>query len=97
MNNLITLVKMQLKEKLDFKHVGISKSSAFNLIVTTLLIILKFAMVVVLCGAFIYISKLFNLFNFNGAIPQSVISIILLVMLGASTLGCTIGLTKSLY
>ena len=97
MNNLITLVKMQLKEKLDFKYVAISKSAVFNFIVSALLVILKFAMVVVLCGAFIYVAQLFNLFNFNGAIPQSAISIILLVMLGASTLGCTVGLTKTLY
>ena len=97
MNTLITLVKMQLKEKLDFKHLEVSKSSAFNIILSTLLVILKFAMVVVLCGALLYVAMLFNLFNFNNAIPQSVISLVFLIMLVASTLGCTIGLTKALY
>ncbi len=97
MNNLITLVKMQLKEKLNFKRVEVSKSYVFNLILSALLVLVKFALVVVLCGAFIFVAQLFNLFNFNGAIPQSVISIILLIMLGASVFGCTIGLTKTLY
>ena len=97
MNTLITLVKMQLKEKLDFKRIEVSKSSAFNIILSTLLVILKFAMVVALCGALLYVAMLFNLFNFNDAIPQSVISLVLLIMLVASTLSCTIGLTKALY
>ena len=97
MNNLMTLVKMQLKEKMNFKRIEISKSAAFNFTLSALVVFIKFALVVVLCGAFIYVAQLFNLFNYNGAVPQSVMSLILLVMLGASVLGCTIGLTKTLY
>lgn len=97
MNNLMTLVKMQLKEKISFKRIEISKSAAFNFSLSAMLVIVKFALVVVLCGAFMYVAQLFNLFNYNGAVPQSVISLILLVMLGASVLSCTIGLTKTLY
>ena len=88
---------MQLKEKINFKRVEISKSAVFNYFLSALLVFIKFALVVVLCGAFVFVAKMFNLFNYNGAIPQSAISLVLLVMLGASVLSCTIGLTKTLY
>ena len=53
MNNLMTLVKMQLKEKMNFKRIEISKSAAFNFTLSALVVFIKFALVVVLCGAFI--------------------------------------------
>ena len=97
MSTLLTLVKMQLKEKLNFKPAKISKSSAFNFTVNALIATIKFAFVVAICYAFILVAKMFSLFRYFNIVPQSVMSLIFVVMLGASTLGCTIGLTKSLY
>ena len=96
MSTLLTLVKMQLKEKLNFKRTKISKSAAFNLTVNALVAILKFAFVVAICYALILVAKMFNIFGIF-LVPQSVISFVFVIMLAASTLGCTIGLTKSLY
>lgn len=97
MDNLITLVKMQLKEKLASKRTEKHGSKSFNLLLSVFVAILKFAMVTLLCGAFITVAKMFNLFNYTGYVPPSAISIAFLVMTGFSLLSCTIGLTKSLY
>ena len=97
MENLITLVKMQLKEKLGAKRVEKHGSKSFNVLLSVFTAILKFAMVTVLCGAFITVAKMFSLFNYPGYVPQSAISLAFLVMSAFSLLSCTIGLTKSLY
>ena len=97
MDNLITLVKMQLKEKLGSKRGEKHGSKSFNLLFTVFVAVLKFAMVTLLCGAFITVAKMFNLFNYPGYVPQSAISLAFLVMSGFSLLSCTIGLTKTLY
>ncbi len=97
MSTLLTLVKMQLKEKLNFKPAKISKSSVFNFSITALVAVLKFVFVIAICYAFILVAKMFSLFRYFNIVPQSVMSFIFVIMLGASTLGCTIGLTKSLY
>lgn len=96
MNTLLTLVKMQLKEKLNFKRTKVSKSAVFNFTINALVAILKFVFVVAICYAFILVAKMFSIFGIF-IVPQSVISFVFVVMLIASTLGCTIGLTKSLY
>ena len=97
MENLITLVKMQLKEKLGAKRVEKHGSKSFNILLSVFTAILKFAMVTVLCGAFITVAKMFSLFNYPGYVPQSAISLAFLVMSAFSLLSCTVGLTKSLY
>ena len=88
---------MQLQEKLNFKHIDVSKSSVFNLLLATLIGVLKFAFATVICYVFIMLAQFFSIFQYIGIVPQSVMSFIFIVMLFASTLGCTIGLTKSLY
>lgn len=97
MEKLLTLVKMQLKEKLGAKRAEKHGSKAFNTLLTVFTAVLKFAMVTALCVAFITVAKMFSLFNYPGYVPQSAISIAFLVMSGFSLLSCTIGLTKSLY
>ena len=97
MNVLTTLVKMQLQEKLNFKRIDISKHAVFNYILGALVALIKFAFITVLCYAFILVAKMFSLFQHFNIVPQSVMSLIFVVMLIASTLGCTIGLTKALY
>ena len=97
MEKLLTLVKMQLKEKLGAKRAEKHGSKAFNVLLTVFSAVLKFAMVTVLCAAFITVAKMFSIFNYPGYVPQSAISLAFLVMSGFSLLSCTIGLTKSLY
>lgn len=97
MEKLITLVKMQLGEKLGAKRIEKHGSKAFNTLLTVFTAVLKFAMITALCYAFITVAKMFNLFNYTGYVPQSAISIAFLVMAGFSLISCTIGLTKSLY
>ena len=88
---------MQLKEKLGAKRVEKHGSKSFNILLSVFTAILKFAMVTVLCGAFITVAKMFSLFNYPGYGPQSAISLAFLVMSAFSLLSCTVGLTKSLY
>lgn len=97
MEKLLTLVKMQLKEKLGAKRAEKHGSKAFNVLLSVFAAVLKFALVTALCYAFITVAKMFNLFNYPGYVPQSAISIAFLVMAAFSLLSCTIGLTKSLY
>ena len=97
MSTLFTLVKMQLQEKLNFKRIEISKSSVFNFVLSALVAILKFAFVVAICFVFILLAKVFSIFQYFDIVPQSVMSFIFLIMLIASTLSCTVGLTKALY
>lgn len=97
MRTLTTLVKMQLQEKLNFKRIEISKSAVFNFILSLLVSVIKFAFVVAICYVFILVAQMFSLFQYVGIVPKQVMSFFFLIMLFASTLGCTIGLTKSLY
>lgn len=97
MNTLSTLVKMQLQEKLNFRRLEVSKSSVFNFILIALVELLKFLFVVAVCYAFILVAKMFSLFQYFDIVPQSVMSFIFVIMLVASTFGCTVGLTKALY
>ena len=97
MEKLITLVKMQLGEKLGAKRVEKHGSKAFNVLLSVFVAVLKFAMITALCIAFITVAKMFSIFNYPGYVPQSAISLTFLVMSAFSLLSCTIGLTKSLY
>ena len=98
MKNLMILVKMQLKEQFNFKRLEVDSVSKFQIIVSALASILKFALVTVLCAAFLIVSKLLGLFSFaDMPIPSNVISLIFIVMLVTSIVSCVVGLTKSMY
>ena len=97
MKNLMILVKMQLKERLNFKRLDLENVKPFNILVSVLAAVLKFALVAVLCGVIIFVAKFLGLFSLTNHVPSSVISIIFSLMLLTSILSCTIGLTKSLY
>ena len=88
---------MQLQEKLNFRRIEISKHAVFNYILNALVALLKFAFVTVLCYVFILVAKMFSMFQYFNIVPQSVMSLIFVAMLIASTISCTIGLTKALY
>ena len=98
MKSLIVLVKMQLKEQLNFKRLELDKVKVFDVILSVLGSALKFALICALCVGFLLVSKFIGLFSLaNLPIPSAVISIVFSVMLLASVISCTVGLTKSMY
>ena len=97
MKNLLILVKMQLKEQLNFTRFELKHVNWWHVLVSIVAAVLKFALVTVLCGAFLVAAKTLNLFSLTRNVPPSVISLVFTVMLAASILSCTIGLTKALY
>lgn len=98
MKNLMILVKMQLKEQLNFKRLEIENVSKFHVFVSILGAILKFALVTALCVAFFFAAKLLGLFSQgNLPIPTTVVSFVFSAMLLLAVFSCTVGLTKSMY
>ena len=90
---LITLVKMQLKEKMDMSYLRSARKLIFKLV----WLVIEFAAITaVLTLVFNYV-KLLGLFSLVRDIPVSVISIIFAVMLLLSLITDTAGLMKSLY
>ena len=96
MNNLITLVKMQLLERLNLGGVNLKESGLFRFILKILAGVLKFAVITALCFAFLFVAKFLNIFAVS-SVPATVISMVFLAMLGVSVISCTVGLTKAMY
>ena len=98
MKNLLILVKMQLKEQFNFKRLSVKNADIFQILVSVLAAILKFALVTALCFAFLFVAKLLNLFSFGDMpIPSTVISFLFVTMLALSMISCIVGVTKSMY
>lgn len=97
MNSLIVLVKMQLKEKLDFKRTELKDVSLFRIALSAAVSILKFAAVTAVCIAFLLVANLLGIFSINNTVPSTVISIAFGVMLLTSIVSCTAGLTNAMY
>ena len=97
MKNLITLVKMQLKEKLNLKNLEYEKISVFNTAVSILAAILKFAAVTAVFAGILFLVNYIGLFSLVKRVPASVMSIAFWIMLIASCISCTLGLTKAMY
>ena len=94
MNDLAVLVKMQLKEKLNFKGKNLkSKAAVFHAILT----VVKFAIVTALCYGLLYVCSFIKLFSIYGLIPTSVIAIVFFVMITLQTISAAWSLTKNLY
>ncbi len=90
---LATLVKMQLKEKMDMSYLRSTRKLIFKLV----WLLIEFAAITaVLYLVFNYV-KLLGLFSLVRDIPVSVISIVFGVMLLFSVITDTVGLMKSLY
>ena len=94
MNDLSVLVKMQLKEKLNFKAQNFkSKSAMFHGILSAL----KFLVITALCYALLFLCNLIGLFSLLGKMPASVIAIVFFVMIILQTISAGWSLTKNLY
>ena len=90
---LLTLVRMQLKEKLDLKYFR----STRGLILKLVWMLVEFAGITAILTVAFFFVKLLGLFSLVHDIPVSVISIIFAVMLLLSVVTDTVGLMKSLY
>ena len=97
MKNLVILVKMQLKELLNFKRLDVENVSKFHIVLSILGAVLKFAIITVLCGLFLFVARFLHIFSAGDTIPDTVISLIFTVMLITSMISCIGGLTKSMY
>ena len=97
MKNLITLVKMQLKEKLNLKSIELQGLNPFKLLTSIVFSLLKFAVVTGVFAVLLILINSIGLFSLVNRTPTSVMSIIFYVMLIASTFSCTLGLTKAMY
>lgn len=94
MNDLSVLVKMQLKEKLNFKGKNFkNKSTLFSIVLS----VLKFAIITALCYLLFYLCNLVGLFSLFNIIPVSVIAIVFFVMIVLQTISAGWSLTKNLY
>ena len=91
--SLSTLVKMQLKEKMDMSYLRSLRRFIFKVV----WLLIEFAAITaVLYLGFHYI-KILGLFSLVRDIPVSVISIVFSIMLALSVVTDTVGLMKSLY
>ena len=90
---LSTLVKMQLKEKMDLGRRRSTRARIFKLI----WLLIGFAAITAVITVAFHFIKLFGLFSLVHDIPVSVISLIFTVMLTLSLITDTVGLVKSLY
>ncbi len=97
MKNLVILVKMQLKEQLNFKRFDIKSMSLFRILTSIIFAVLKFVLAISLCYAFLWVARWLNLFSTANNIPNAVMSIIFYFMVATAIFSCMVGLTKSIY
>ena len=90
---LVTLVKMQLKEKMDLGYLR----SRRKLIFKAAWLFIEFAAITAVITVLFHFVKLLGLFSLVHDIPVSVISLAFGIMLLLSLVTDTIGLVKSLY
>ncbi|MBO5930929.1 MAG: hypothetical protein J6Q70_01680 [Clostridia bacterium] len=90
---LVTLVKMQLKEKMDMGYLR----SKRKLIFKTVWLFVEFAAITAVITVLFHFVKLLGLFSLVHDIPVSVISLAFGIMLLLSLVTDTLGLVKSLY
>lgn len=94
MRNMMTLVIMQLKEKLNLRG---RKFHGKTVLSSVIFGILKFALIVALCFGILFLCKFLQLFSLIDVIPISVITVVFVVMLLISIVAATLSLTKGMY
>ena len=90
---LVTLVKMQLKEKMDLGYLRSKRKLIFK--ITWFFI--EFAAITAVIAVIFHFVKLLGLFSLVHDIPVSVIALVFGIMLLLSLITDTVGLMKSLY
>lgn len=97
MKNLITLVKMQLKEKLNIKSLSLKNVDIFQKLTSILFSILKFSIITAAFSVILYLINYLGIFNLVHRTPTTVMSIAFGVLLISSIISCTVGLTQAMY
>ena len=90
---LVTLVRMQLKEKMDLSYFRSKRALTFKII----WLIIEFVAITAAIAVVFYFVKILGLFSLVQDIPVSVISLIFAIMMLFSIITDTVGLMKSLY
>ncbi|NCA95455.1 MAG: hypothetical protein EOM74_00580 [Methanomicrobia archaeon] len=93
MNDIKTLVLMQLKDKLDL---GFIKNKA-QLIRKIVFFVLRFLIVAVIAFGLLFVSSVLKIFHNSPFLPTSIMTMIMTVILAISTFTCTKELIDSLY
>ncbi len=93
MSKLITLVTMQLKDKLDLSFTKSVRSLIFKIVLT----VLQFALITAVFYALFMVCGLLNVFWLSKKLPDSVLSVLFTFIQLMSIITCTVGLTKSFY
>ncbi|MFA5443321.1 MAG: hypothetical protein WC286_05600 [Bacilli bacterium] len=93
MNDIKTLVIMQLKDKLDF---GFIKDKGLT-IRKIVFFVLRFIIVAAIAYALFFVSSFLRIFHNSPFIPTSIMTMMMSIILVISTLACTTELIKSLY
>lgn len=90
---LKTLVRMQLREKMDLGYTG----SLRKLIFKAAWLLIEFVGITAVIAVIFFFIKMLGLFSLVHDIPVSVVSLVFSIMLLLSLITDTIGLVKSLY
>ncbi len=90
---LITLVKMQLKEKMDLSYMRSVRKLIFKIV----WLLVEFAAITAVITIVFNYVKLLRLLSIMPIIPVSLIAVVFLLMMGLSIVTDTIGLMKALY
>ena len=93
MKKLLSLVKMQLADKIDFSWTKDTRST----IVKVVLAILKFVLVTALFYVLFMVCSLLGVFGLSKNIPDTVLAVIFTVIQLLSVIACMSGLTNALY
>ena len=96
MRSLMTLIKMQLKEK-SGTHLTTGLKGWARIAVSTLVFLLKFAFFSALCAVMFFLAGQLPLFELSDRVPDTVLSILFSVLLLLSVISCTAGLTRAMY
>lgn len=93
MNNLKTLVMMQLKDKLDFSFVKSVRAT----ILKVALSIIKLIAAIAIFYLLYFVCNLLSVFRPAGVIPDTVIGFLFTLVQLMSIVTCTVGLTQALF
>ncbi len=93
MRVLTTLVKMQLKEKMDMSYLRSTRRLIFKIV----WLLAEFAAITAVLFVVFYLLKLLSIFSLVHDVPISVVSLVFAVMLLLSVITDTAGLMKALY
>ena len=97
MKNLITLVKMQLKEKLNLKALEREKLNLFQLFVNIVFALVKFVAITGVLAILLFLINYLGIFSTVHRTPLSVMSIAFGVMLIASIVSSSVPFVMNRY